>query len=87
MKKTTTGVSVTLLSLAANLALAAEGAYQAHDHEPWHDDPHDYRVVAAPEIDPGQAIWVPWYCWAARWRSFADIAATRNSGLPTESVQ
>ena len=51
MKKTTV-VSVALLSLAANLALAEGGVYQAHDHEPWHDD----RVVSAPEIDPGQAM-------------------------------
>jgi hypothetical protein len=49
-------VSVTLLSLAANLALAAGGVYQAHDHEPWHDQGHDDRVVSAPEIDPGQAM-------------------------------
>ena len=59
MKKTAV-VSVTLLSLAANLALAAGGVYQAHDHEPWHDRGHDQghddRVVSAPEIDPGQAM-------------------------------
>jgi hypothetical protein len=55
MKKTAV-VSVTLLSLAANLALAAGGVYQAHDHEPWHDRGHDDRVVSAPEIDPGQAM-------------------------------
>jgi len=55
-----TAVSVTaLLSLAANLALAAGSVYQAHNHEPWsgqrHDD-RDDRTVAAPEIDPGQAM-------------------------------
>jgi len=55
MKKTTV-VSVVVLSLAANLALAAGGVYQAHDHEPWHDQPHDDRTVSAPEIDPGQAM-------------------------------
>ena len=55
MKKTTV-VSVTLLSLAANLALAASGVYQEHDHEPWHDQGHDDRAVSAPEIDPGQAM-------------------------------
>jgi hypothetical protein len=55
MKKTTL-VSVTLLSLAANLALAAGRVYEAHDHEPWHDQPRDDRAVSAPEIDPGQAI-------------------------------
>jgi hypothetical protein len=55
MKKTTV-VSVTLLSLATNLALAAGGVEQAHDHEPWHDQRHDDRAVSAPEIDPGQAM-------------------------------
>jgi hypothetical protein len=58
MKKTTV-VSVTVLSLAANLALAAggddqgrTGIYQEHDHEPWH-----YQgALSAPEIDPGQAM-------------------------------
>ena len=55
MKKTTV-VSVTLMSLAANLALAAGGVYQAHDHEPWHDQRRDDRTVSAPEIDPGQAM-------------------------------
>ena len=42
--------------LAANLSLAAGGVYQAHDHEPWHDQRHDDRTVSAPEIDPGQAM-------------------------------
>jgi hypothetical protein len=61
MKKTSV-VSVTLLSLAANFALAAGGddqgqdnqvgIYQVHDHEPWHDQ----GAVSAPEIDPGQAM-------------------------------
>jgi len=66
MKKTRV-LSVTLLSLAANLALAAGGddqgrdnqvarIHQAHDHEPWHDQRHDDRAVSAPEIDPGQAM-------------------------------
>ncbi|HKA55782.1 MAG TPA: hypothetical protein VKJ47_19190 [Candidatus Binatia bacterium] len=60
MKKTTV-VSLTLLSLAANLALASGGVYQAHNHEPWHDQrhhdqQHDDRTVSAPEIDPGQAM-------------------------------
>ena len=55
MKKTTV-VSVTLLSLASNLALAAGDVYQAHDHEPWRDQPHNDRTVSAPEIDPGQAM-------------------------------
>jgi hypothetical protein len=56
MKKTTV-VSVILLSLPANLALAAGDVYQAHDHEPWHEQQrHNDRIVAAPEIDPGQAI-------------------------------
>jgi hypothetical protein len=62
MKKTSV-VSMILLSLAANLALAAGGddqgqnnqvarIYQAHDHEPGH-----YQgAVSAPEIDPGQAM-------------------------------
>ena len=58
--KRTTVVSVTLLSLAANLALAAGGVHQAHDHEPWHDQRRDQRpddrTVSAPEIDPGQAM-------------------------------
>jgi len=55
-------VSLTLLSLAANLALAAAGNDQGkdnrwqneqeHDHEPWHDQ----RAVSAPEIDPAQAM-------------------------------
>ena len=62
MKKTSV-VLMTLLSLAANLALAAGGddqgqnnqvvrIHQAHDHEPR----HDRHVVSAPEIDPGQAM-------------------------------
>jgi len=62
MKKTIV-VSASLLSLAANLALAAGGddqgqnnqvsrIYQVHDHEPWHDQ----GPVSAPEIDPGQAM-------------------------------
>jgi hypothetical protein len=54
--KKTAIVSVTVLSLAANLALAEGGVYQAHDHQPWHDQPHDDGVVSAPEIDPGQAM-------------------------------
>jgi hypothetical protein len=54
MRKTTL-VSVTLLSLAANVALAEGGVYQAHDHEPWHDQGNHDRLVSAPEIDPGQA--------------------------------
>jgi len=58
-------VLMTLLSLAANLALAEGGVYRAHDHEPWHDqwhgdrddrDDRDDHVVSAPEIDPGQAM-------------------------------
>ena len=57
MKKKTSVVSVTLLSLAANIALAEE-SYQAHDHEP---SQHPASVsapgtVSAPEIDPGQAM-------------------------------
>ncbi len=55
MKKTTV-VSAALLSLAANLARAEGGVYQARDHEPWHDQWHHDHVVAAPEIDPGQAM-------------------------------
>ena len=56
-------VSVTLLSLAANLALAAggddqgrnnqvAGVHQAHDHEPGQYQ----HAVSAPEIDPGQVM-------------------------------
>ena len=70
MKKAT-AVSVTLLSLAANLALAAGGDDQGRDHQwhqwqngqrhewqidEWHDERHDERAVSAPEIDPGQAM-------------------------------
>ena len=56
MQKTTV-VSVILLSLAANLALAEGGVYQAHNRDPWHDQrDDDRRVVKAPEIDPGQAF-------------------------------
>jgi hypothetical protein len=54
MKKTSIA-STTLLSLAANLALAA-GVHQAHDHEPAHDQPQDDHAVSAPEIDPSQAM-------------------------------
>jgi hypothetical protein len=53
---------LTLLSLAANLALAAGGddqgqnnqsqSHQWHDHDNWHDQ----RSVSTPEIDPGQAM-------------------------------
>ncbi len=46
-----------MLSLAANLALAAgSGVYEAHDHEPAHNKQQADRVVSAPEIDPGQAM-------------------------------
>lgn len=57
---------MTLLSLAANLALAAGGNDQGqnnrshneqwHDHGQWTEHRHDQRAVSAPEIDPGQAM-------------------------------
>jgi hypothetical protein len=59
MKKTSL-ISITLLSLAANFAMAHDRDVVAHDRDPgargrevW---AHDRDVVAAPEIDPAQAI-------------------------------
>lgn len=55
MKKTTI-LSVALLSLASNLALAEGAGHQAHNHEPSHNQSRHDRIVSAPEIDPGQAM-------------------------------
>ncbi len=60
-------VSVTLLSLVANIALAASDNSQGQNnqeqnkrqqHERREHEPrkHDPRAVSAPEIDPGQAM-------------------------------
>ena len=60
--KRTTITTVLLLSLIANLALAAGDNDQGQNNESqnrqWHDhNPgRDHRFVSAPEINPGQAI-------------------------------
>jgi hypothetical protein len=58
----TTIITVLLLSLTANLALAAgdndQGQNNQSQSREWHDhNPgRDQRFVSAPEINPGQAV-------------------------------
>lgn len=54
--KTTSLISITLLSLAANFAMAHDRDVVAHDRDDQGCRGDSRRCVSAPEIDPAQAI-------------------------------